>query len=48
MKVKIDSHSPGRLRTNGTLMIQPAFYSVFGLRDVDKMYLATSDRVIGW
>jgi putative endopeptidase len=48
VQVKTDPHSPGQFRANGTLMNQPAFYSAFGVKPGDKMYLAPSDRVIIW
>jgi predicted metalloendopeptidase len=48
VQVKTDPHSPGQFRANGTLMNQPAFYSAFGVKQGDKMYLAPSDRVIIW
>jgi putative endopeptidase len=48
VQVKTDPHSPGQFRANGTLMNQPAFYSAFGVKQGDKMYLAPGDRVIIW
>jgi predicted metalloendopeptidase len=48
VQVKTDPHSPGQFRANGTLMNQPAFYSAFGVKQGDKMYLAPSARVIIW
>ena len=48
VQVKTDPHSPGQFRANGTLMNQPAFYSAFGVKQGDKMYLAPSERVIIW
>jgi predicted metalloendopeptidase len=48
VQVKTDPHSPGQFRANGTLMNQPAFYSAFGVKPGDKMYLAPSERVIIW
>ena len=48
VQVKTDPHSPGQFRANGTLMNQPAFYSAFGIKPGDKMYLAPGARVIIW
>jgi len=48
VQVKTDPHSPGQFRANGTLMNQPAFYSAFGVKQGDKMYLPPSARVIIW
>jgi putative endopeptidase len=48
VQVKTDPHSPGQFRANGTLMNQPAFYSAFGVKQGDKMYLAPGERVIIW
>ena len=48
VQVKTDPHSPGKFRANGTLMNQPAFYSAFGIKPGDKMYLAPNARVIIW
>ncbi len=48
VQVKTDPHSPGQFRANGTLMNQPAFYSAFGVKQGDKMYLAPKERVIIW
>ena len=43
-----DTHSPGRFRTNGVLVNFPAFYSAFGVREGDKMYLPADKRVKIW
>jgi putative endopeptidase len=48
VQVKTDPHSPGQFRANGTMKNQPAFYSAFGVKPGDKMYLAPKDRVIIW
>ena len=45
---KIDPHSPGQFRANGTLVNQPAFYEAFGIKEGDKMYRAPDQRVIIW
>ena len=46
--IKVDPHSPGQFRANGTLMNQPGFYDTFKVKPGDKMYLAPKERVIIW
>jgi putative endopeptidase len=46
--LKVDPHSPGMYRANGTVRNQPGFYEAFGVKEGDKMYLAPKDRVIIW
>jgi putative endopeptidase len=46
--LKVDPHSPGQFRANGTLKNQPGFYKAFDVKPGDKMYLAPKDRVIIW
>jgi putative endopeptidase len=46
--LKVDPHSPGQFRTNGTMRNQPGFYSAFGVKPGDKMYLSPKERVIMW
>ena len=46
--LKVDPHSPGKFRANGTLRNQPGFYSAFGVKPGDKMYLPENQRVIMW
>ena len=46
--LKSDPHSPNRFRTDGTLANQPAFYSAFGVKEGDRMYLPPERRVIIW
>jgi predicted metalloendopeptidase len=48
VQVKVDPHSPGQFRANGTLRNQPGFYDAFKVKQGDKMYLAPQDRVIIW
>jgi predicted metalloendopeptidase len=48
VRVKVDPHSPGQFRANGTVKNQPGFYDAFGVKAGDKMYLAPKDRVIIW
>jgi len=46
--LKSDPHSPDRFRTNGSVRNQPGFYSAFGVKPGDKLYLPPKDRVIMW
>ncbi len=46
--IKTDTHSPGQFRGNGTLKNQPGFYSAFGVKEGDKMYLKPEERVSIW
>jgi predicted metalloendopeptidase len=48
VQVKVDPHSPGMFRANGTVKNQPGFYDAFGIEPGDKMYVAPKDRVIIW
>ncbi|MCS0609969.1 M13 family peptidase [Massilia solisilvae] len=48
VQVKVDPHSPGQYRANGTVKNQPGFYDAFGVKPGDKMYVAPKDRVIIW
>ena len=46
--VKTDPHSPAQFRGNGTLKNQPGFYSAFGVKEGDRMYLKPEERVSIW
>ena len=46
--IKTDPHSPGQFRGNGTLKNQPGFYSAFGVKEGDEMYLKPEQRVMIW
>jgi len=46
--LKSDPHAPERFRANGTVRNQPGFYSAFGIKPGDKMYLPPKDRVTMW
>lgn len=46
--IKSDPHSIPVNRVQGTVINQPAFYSAFGIKPDDKMYLAPEKRVIIW
>jgi putative endopeptidase len=48
VQVKTDPHSPEQFRGNGTLKNQPGFYSAFGVKEGDKMYLKPEERVLIW
>ena len=48
VRVKTDPHSPPEFRGNGTLKNQPGFYSTFGVKEGDKMYLPPEQRVTIW
>jgi len=47
-QIKADPHSPDRFRVIGAVRNHPAFYSTFGVKPGDKMYLAPADRVSIW
>lgn len=46
--IKSDPHSPSEFRANGTLRNLAPFYSAFGVKEGDKMYLQATDRVSIW
>ena len=48
MLIKADPHSPGEFRANGTLRNMAPFYDAFGVKDGDKMFLQSADRVSIW
>ena len=47
-RTKIDEHSLGRWRVNATLKNIDTFYSAFGVKEGDAMYLAPAERVVIW
>jgi putative endopeptidase len=47
-RVTVDPHSPPAVRGTATLRNQPGFYSAFGVKPGDKMYLAPAERVEIW
>jgi len=46
--IKSDPHSPDEFRVTGVVRNHPAFYSTFGVRPGDGMYLAPEARVSLW
>jgi putative endopeptidase len=46
--LKVDPHSPGQFRANGSMRNQPGFYRAFNVKPGDKMYLPPKERVIMW
>ncbi len=48
MLLKVDPHSPGQFRANGTMRNQPGFYRAFDVKQGDKMYLPPQQRVLMW
>jgi len=47
-QIKSDPHSPDEFRVIGSLRNHPAYYTTFGVKPGDKMYLAPADRVSLW
>ena len=47
-RIKTDPHSPAAVRGTAPLRNQPGFYSAFGLKPGDKMYLPPDQRVSIW
>ena len=47
-QIKSDPHAPDEFRVTGAVRNQPGFYSTFGVKPGDKMYLAPADRVTIW
>ena len=45
---KSDPHSPEEIRANGTVRNHPGYYSTFGVKAGDKMYLPPEKRVSIW
>ncbi len=46
--IKTDPHSPGEFRVNGSVRNHDEFYSAFGVKSGDQMYLAPAQRVKIW
>jgi predicted metalloendopeptidase len=47
-RIKTDPHSPPAVRGTAPLRNQPGFYTAFGLKPGDKMYLPPNERVSIW
>ena len=47
-RLKVDPHSPGQFRANGTLRNQNAFDEAFGVKPGDAMYLPPEQRISLW
>jgi putative endopeptidase len=47
-RIKTDPHSPPAVRGTAPLRNQPGFYTAFGLKPGDKMYLPPEQRVSIW
>ncbi|MFZ6758935.1 M13 family metallopeptidase [Undibacterium sp. Ji50W] len=48
LRINTDTHSPAAFRGNGPLTNLPAFYSAFGVKEGDKMYVAPDKRITVW
>ncbi|MFZ6689190.1 M13 family metallopeptidase [Undibacterium sp. SXout11W] len=46
--ISIDPHSPAEVRGNAPLTNVPGFYSAFGVKEGDKMYVAPEKRTTIW
>ena len=47
-RLKVDPHSPGQFRANGTLRNQNAFDEAFDVKPTDAMYLPPEQRISLW
>ena len=47
-RLKVDPHSPGQFRANGTLRNQRAFADAFAVKPGDAMYLPPEQRIALW
>ncbi len=47
-RLKVDPHSPGQFRANGTLRNQGAFDAAFDVKPGDAMYLPPEQRISLW
>jgi putative endopeptidase len=47
-QIKSDPHSPDEVRVDGTVRNHPAFYTTFGVKPGDAMYLPPEQRVSIW
>jgi len=47
-RLLVDPHPPAEYRVNGTVRNVPAFYSAFGVKEGDQLYLPPDHRVKIW
>ncbi|HEY7842412.1 MAG TPA: M13 family metallopeptidase, partial [Bradyrhizobium sp.] len=47
-RLKVDPHSPGQFRANGTLRNQGSFMQAFDVKPGDAMYLPKEERISLW
>jgi predicted metalloendopeptidase len=47
-RLKVDPHSPGQFRANGSLRNQGAFDIAFDVKPGDAMYLSPEQRISLW
>jgi len=47
-QINTDPHSPGKFRTDGTVVNIDAWYKAFDIKPGDKMYKAPEDRIKVW
>ena len=47
-RLAVDPHSPAEFRCNGTIRNIPEFYTAFGVKEGDKLWLAPEQRVRIW
>ena len=47
-RILTDPHSPGKYRTNGTVINLDPWYKAFNVQPGDKMYKAPEDRIKIW
>jgi len=47
-QVATDPHSPGKFRAIGPVRNVDLWYSAFGVKDGDKLYIAPADRARIW
>jgi len=47
-RLHVDPHSPALYRVNGTIRNIPAWYTAFGVKEGDKLYVAPDQRVKIW
>ncbi|MDL2206400.1 hypothetical protein LJC33_05755 [Eubacteriales bacterium OttesenSCG-928-N13] len=48
LSLLIDTHAPGKLRTNVQVQLLDAFYDTYDVQEADGMYLAPEKRISVW